>query len=1037
MRLDHPFIRLPLQFDAARLADEINAMPESAWRPHPHGYPGNSAMPLIASLGNPANDETRGAMRATPHLAAMPYVRQVMAALGVPLGRTRLMRIDGNGEATMHVDSNYYWQTHVRIHVPVITTPDVAFLCRDARVHMRAGECWIFDTWSAHNVLNPDPTRRIHLVIDSVGSEMFWHLVAAGDHPAAFHPEPLENARATPYQPGQEPLLRFENFNQPLVMSPGEVASWFTFARDQLQHLADTMPEAWHALAEIDRRFQRRWSAAYAEFGVNARGHARMHELLQQLDRELDQLPREFCARNHTHSAEMLRQLVSRVAVNTNLGDQYHRATASAPELPAPKPSATAAPIAAVPARTSGTQRFDRPVFIVSAPRSGSSLLFDTLIQAPDAWSIGGESHRLIEQIPSLNPASVQFDSNRVDADKATPMTVAELTHGFFGQLRDRDGKRVKDDAAQLRLVEKTPKNALRVPFLAKAYADAKFIVLHREPRDVLSSMLDAWRSRHFVTYPKLAGWSGEPWSLVLTSGWREWNGLPLHEIVARQWSALISQMLDDLEALDADRFAMADYAELLRDPNRELQRLCLFAGLGWDRNLAALPHSRHTLTPPDPDKWKRNAAELEAMMPLVQPVIDRFRAFLEQHRPRLPDAPPSAASTSAAPETSAPASLPAPSQTHAYAAAPDAAAPAPAARERKPIDPASAKAAATKAFGSVYTGSMPALVEATGGSLMVTTYQSGRAILVRHDKGSLNTHFKAFASPMGVACEPGRMVLATARSVIEFHDQKGVAKSLAPDGSIDACFVPRKVHYTGDIRIHEIGFAGKELWIVNTRFSCLATLDARHNFVPRWQPRFITRLEPADRCHLNGMCIHEGRVQYVTALAETDVPGGWREHKAAGGLLIDVASNEIVARGLSMPHSPRMYDGRMWVLESGKGALSTIDIASGRTTVVCELPGFTRGLAFHGHHAFIGLSQVRESVFGGLPLVERLSERLCGVWAVDLRSGKIAGFLRFEGAVQEIFDVQLLVGLKFPELFEPEDERNTHAFVLPEAALA
>jgi uncharacterized protein (TIGR03032 family) len=287
----------------------------------------------------------------------------------------------------------------------------------------------------------------------------------------------------------------------------------------------------------------------------------------------------------------------------------------------------------------------------------------------------------------------------------------------------------------------------------------------------------------------------------------------------------------------------------------------------------------------------------------------------------------------------------------------------------------------------------------------------------------------------MGLATHGDRLAIATLRQVWDYRNAPGIAARMQPVGTHDACFVPRAAHYTGDIRIHEIGYAQNELWVVNTRFSCLATLDRDHNFVPRWRPKFVTALEPSDRCHLNGLCIVDNRVRFVTALAATDTPAGWREHKGKGGLLIDVASGEFVASGLSMPHSPRWHDGRMWVLESGKGALSTIDLATGRVETVVELPGFTRGLAFAGHYAFIGLSQVRESVFGGLPLTERLAERVCGVWVVDVRAGRIAGFLRFEGQIQEIFDLAFLPA-RFPELLEPEDERATTAFVLPDAAL-
>jgi uncharacterized protein (TIGR03032 family) len=339
--------------------------------------------------------------------------------------------------------------------------------------------------------------------------------------------------------------------------------------------------------------------------------------------------------------------------------------------------------------------------------------------------------------------------------------------------------------------------------------------------------------------------------------------------------------------------------------------------------------------------------------------------------------------------------------------------------------------------FASVHTPSMRAVLERAGASLAITTYQTGRLILARAAPSGLNTHLRAFANPMGIARRGDRLALGTLRSVWLFNNQAQLAAQVEPGHAYDACFVPWREQITGDIRIHEMAYADDELWIVNTRFSCLCTFDERHSFVPRWRPRFVTALAAEDRCHLNGLAMHAGRCAYVTALGTTDTPAGWREKKGEGGCIIDVASGELVTTGLSMPHSPRVHAGKLWVLESGKGTLGCVDPASGRVETVATLPGFTRGLAFAGGHAFIGLSQVRETVFEGVPVAQRTSERECGVWMVELASGRVAGFLRFEGDVREIFDVQLLEGLRDPELLEPTHERVAASFVLSDEALA
>jgi uncharacterized protein (TIGR03032 family) len=340
--------------------------------------------------------------------------------------------------------------------------------------------------------------------------------------------------------------------------------------------------------------------------------------------------------------------------------------------------------------------------------------------------------------------------------------------------------------------------------------------------------------------------------------------------------------------------------------------------------------------------------------------------------------------------------------------------------------------------FRSVSTRSFAEILHRLGISLLVTTYQSGRMIAVRAENATtLNTHLKLFRSPMGLAIGDGRFALGTEREVWDYRNQPAVTAKVDPPGRHDAVFVPRNVHYTGDIRIHEIGYAGAELWIVNTRFSTLCTLDSDSSFVPRWRPKFVTHLAPEDRCHLNGMAIVDDRVRYVTALGITNVAGGWREKKNTGGVLIDVDSDEIVLSGLSMPHSPRKYGDRFWILESAKGTFAAVDLASGKVETIAELPGFTRGLAFAGRFAFIGLSQVRESnIFGGIPLVDRVNERQCGVWVVDLQSGQIAAFLRFQGIVQEIFDVQVLPGIRYPEILEPTDKLVAISYTLPDDAL-
>ncbi len=340
----------------------------------------------------------------------------------------------------------------------------------------------------------------------------------------------------------------------------------------------------------------------------------------------------------------------------------------------------------------------------------------------------------------------------------------------------------------------------------------------------------------------------------------------------------------------------------------------------------------------------------------------------------------------------------------------------------------------------SVHTTSLADLLTQMNASLAISTYQAGKLIIARVDDGKINTHFRSFHTPMGMCQQNGKLALGTHIHVWEMVNQPDVAHKLPPEGKHDACFLPRWQHCTGNIGIHEIGYDNDgELWIVNTRFSCLCKVRKDANFHPVWRPKFITGLASEDRCHLNGLAMVNGRPKYVTALGETNTNAGWRKNKARGGVIMDVDTQEFIARGLSMPHSPRWYNDKLWVLESGAGHLSHVDMNTGKLEMITELPGFTRGIDFFGPIAFIGLSQVRESaVFSGIPITERLpnpEERSCGVWAVDMRNGQILGFLRFEEGVQEIFSV-LVLRHKFPEVLNEDDDTLANSFMLPDEVM-
>jgi hypothetical protein len=603
MQLHTEFVQLPLRFDAARLAKEIGALGEGAWRPHPQGFAGNDALPLVAANGDPDNDATAGAMAPTPALRACPYLRQVLARFGSTIGRSRLMRIVGDGEVQAHADISYYWWERVRIHIPLVTSPLARFQCGSREVNMAEGECWIFDTWREHRVCNPNPHPRIHLVIDTPGSAAFWQLVAAGSDP--FDPAtPATNIVDVEFDVAVDPALRFESINRPLVMSPWELATIAAWLEAEVEREALGTVELREHLRAGLAQLTQDWRSLWGAYGGGNQG---LNEYRAVLDRFMQQVP---------EAAETVR-FSNQVALATSLKSLIGEAA-----LLSAGHAAAMQPRRVLRAR----QRLRRSIFIVCPPRSGSTFLFETLAQAPRLFTIGGESHGVIENIPGLSPAARGWDSNRLLAEDADRTTARALARAFAERARDRDGN-AADPARPLRLLEKTPKNALRVPFLAEVFSNATFVYLHRDPRETISSMLDAWRSGRFVTYRHLPEWSGLPWSMLLTPGWRDLRGCDLAQIVARQWMSCVEILIQDLQRLPPERWCVASYARLVEDPQTEIERLCRFLGVRWDRDLSGpLPLSRYTLAAPEPDKWKRNAAELERVLPLIEPVAARAR---------------------------------------------------------------------------------------------------------------------------------------------------------------------------------------------------------------------------------------------------------------------------------------------------------------------------------------------------------------------------------------------------------------------------
>lgn len=338
--------------------------------------------------------------------------------------------------------------------------------------------------------------------------------------------------------------------------------------------------------------------------------------------------------------------------------------------------------------------------------------------------------------------------------------------------------------------------------------------------------------------------------------------------------------------------------------------------------------------------------------------------------------------------------------------------------------------------FSSQSTDSFRELLNKSECTLLVSTYQAGQLVLIRAQDKGINTHFMGVNRPMGIATRKNEFALGGQSTISIFRNLPAVGSKTGQGEQVDACYLKRKTRQTGAIDIHEMGYDNEgTLWFINTKMSCLATMHDEFSFVPQWRPPFITAYDLTDRCHLNGLGFRDGKPKYVTMLGAYDTPGGWRQNKISGGQVMDLETNEVLADGLCMPHSPRWYRGKLYFLSSGSGELMSLTPGES-PEVVAELPGFARGMDFIDHYALIGLSQIRESsTFAGLPLTKRVEKRESGVWVVDLETGKIVAYLVFTGSVQEVFEIKVLPH-KFATVIDEDSPLVASSYELPDEVL-
>jgi len=321
--------------------------------------------------------------------------------------------------------------------------------------------------------------------------------------------------------------------------------------------------------------------------------------------------------------------------------------------------------------------------------------------------------------------------------------------------------------------------------------------------------------------------------------------------------------------------------------------------------------------------------------------------------------------------------------------------------------------------------------------SLSFSTYQAGKLFFIGlAEDQKLSIFERTFARCMGLGLDPHSPTLwvASLYQIWRFEN------ALKPDQTyqgFDCVYVPQVGYTTGDVDVHDVALDGQGPVFVNTLFSCLARPSERYSFEPVWKPPFISKLAAEDRCHLNGLALRDQKPAFVTCVSQTDIHEGWREHRLSGGVVVDVQKDVLVAEGLSMPHSPRWYQDRLWVLNSGRGEFGYIDLKTARFEAVTFCPGYLRGMSFHGDYAVVGLSKPRKSkTFEDLALQKALEEKnvkpRCGLQVINLKTGDIVHELRIEGIVEELYDVCVLPGVSRPMAIGFVTEEIRHVLSLP-----
>ncbi|MCV6636915.1 sulfotransferase [Candidatus Albibeggiatoa sp. nov. NOAA] len=679
MEFTTDFCKLKLQLDNHELQNILSHFQSQDWIKHGIETTGNASVMLISAGGTYNTDYALSApAEPTPYLDNCLYIQQILTFLNTPVSRCRLVKLPAKTTAPTKIPAHYHWFRHTAVYIPIQTQTGVDFHSGTSHIFMQTGEAWIANPKQAQGLANNSEQDSIFLVIDVKHSDALNNLIAKALDENQAVEKIQQDFQADIHL--NLPRFRFE------VFTPAEIKS-LTEQLSKIVQESEITTQGFSTYQSTLSSFKKEWQFSFEQFGNEHAGEAAYYDailsfkenvlpkirrwvakdpqaqaiietitsLLQVMVRPApSKVGQKFLSRQKVLpnidwqslfqateqfesqasykclSQDALRELLPHFRVAESLDKLYPHLADQWPN----KEELTAAiqqllSVGLLQERFANP-KFDRPIFIVSAPRAGSTLLYETLAKFPEIWAIGQESHEIIEGIKALHPDTHHYTSNRLTAEHASVDVEIQLQQRFARQLHDSQGKLLLDYPVakrpmSLRFLEKTPKNALRVSFLKKVFPEALFIFLYRDPQENVSSMLEGWRSRSFIAYKQLPKWPHKNWCFLLPPEWQQnLQNKPLVEIAGEQWRAANYYIWEDLKTLPREDWYFVHYHDLIKDTQKVMRDISDFAGLIWHSEIEqslskGLSVSKMALSAPCPDKWRKHTYELDMVLPKLE----------------------------------------------------------------------------------------------------------------------------------------------------------------------------------------------------------------------------------------------------------------------------------------------------------------------------------------------------------------------------------------------------------------------------------